>query len=74
MNKYLFIIGLGGLLLLPTPHLNSQSKEEPRISVESLQALKRSNRELIEKQQKTLQKLDELSKTSEQIKILGKRG
>ena len=38
-----------------------------------LQAMKAKNQDLIEKQTATLQKLDELEKEAEQLKIFGKR-
>ena len=46
----------------------------PKSSAEQLKILKASNAALIEKQQATLLKLDEMEKQAEQIRFLGKRG
>ena len=41
--------------------------------LQTLQAMKLKNQELIEKQTATLQKLDAIEKDAEQLKIFGKR-
>ena len=61
------------LFLLGTPMLNSQWPSTYVAPLESLKAMKAANVELIQKQQKTLEVLDEMQKTSEEIKIRGKR-
>lgn len=54
--------------------LNSQEITIVRKSPqEVLAALKASNAELLQKQQKTLQKLDELKLQAEQLRIMSKR-
>jgi hypothetical protein len=60
------------LLLLPLS-LNSQSPQPNKPPLTILQELKAANKALIEKQQATLQKLDELEKNASQLKIIGKR-
>jgi hypothetical protein len=55
--------------------LNSQAPQPATSSpLAALQAIQAANKALIEKQQKTLQTLDEMKAAAEQIKILGKRG
>lgn len=62
------------LFFLPAS-LNSQSPQPASSSpLVALQAIQAANKALIEKQQKTLQTLDEMKAAAEQIKILGKRG
>ncbi len=61
------------LLLLGTPALNSQWPSTYVAPIDSLKAIKAANVELIQKQEKTLQVLDDLEKTSQEIKIRGKR-
>jgi len=54
--------------------LNSQEAAPVRKSPqELLAALKASNAELLQKQQKTLQKLDELKAQAEQLRVMAKR-
>jgi hypothetical protein len=43
-------------------------------ALQAVQALKAANDELLKKQTATMQKLDELQKTAEQLKIYSKRG
>ena len=43
-------------------------------ALKTLQELKTANEEILTKQQKTLQQLDELQKAAEQLKIYTKRG
>lgn len=74
MNKHIIIISLMGIFLFPTVPLKSQGEHGAKSPIEILQALKHGNQEIIEKQQKTFQTLDEIIKTTEQIKTLGKRG
>ena len=53
---------------------HSQAPQASGTMLSNLQAIQATNRALIEKQQKTLQTLDELKSTAEQIKTLTKRG
>ena len=63
------------LLFLSGPSLNSQAPQTASGTLLSqLQAIQTANKALIEKQQKTLQSLDEMKATAEQLKALGKRG
>lgn len=63
-----------GTFLFSAPRLNSQ---EPAPVVKSptelLNALKTSNADLIQKQQKTLEKLEVIKKEAEQLRIMAKR-
>jgi len=52
--------------------LNSQDAARKPVQ-EQLAALKASNAELLQKQQKTLQKLDELKLQADQLRITSKR-
>jgi len=56
--------------------LNSQeiAAPVPKTPQELLTALKASNAELLQKQQKTLQKIDELKQQADQLRIMSKRG
>lgn len=54
--------------------LHSQVAPAPKSPLQVLQAAKAANDDLIAQQKKTLETLDEMQKTAEQIKILGKRG
>jgi len=58
-----------------TAHINSQGAPVAgqKSAQESLTALKAANAELLQKQQKTLQKLDELKQLAEQLRIMAKR-
>jgi len=63
-------------LLASELRLNSQ---EPAVRVpgsplELLAALKASNAELLQKQQKTLERLDEIKLQADQLRIMSKRG
>jgi len=53
--------------------LHSQAPVPPATPLQILKAMKAKNQELIEKQTQTLQKLDELEKEADQIKVLAKR-
>jgi len=60
-------------LLASGARLNSQESAAGASPRQLLAALKASNAELLQKQEKTLQKLDELKKQAEQLRILTKR-
>lgn len=60
-------------LLTLIPNLHSQAPAAPASPVQILQAMKAKHQDLIEKQTLTLQKLDEIEKEAEQLKIFGKR-
>ncbi len=65
-------LSVAALLALAT-NLHSQAPAAPKSSLQILQAMKAKNQDLIEKQTLTLQKLDEIEKEAEQLKIFGKR-
>ena len=50
-----------------------QANQQIKQAVQALQAIKTANEQLIEKQQKALEKLDALQKEADQVRILGKR-
>ena len=52
----------------------AQAPQQPATALTTLQSIQSANRALIEKQQKTLQTLEQIRATAEQIKVLGKRG
>lgn len=58
-------------MLLPCG-MRSQAPQE-KGTLDILQAMKKTNAELIEKQQKTLEVLDKLEEQAKQLKIFGKR-
>lgn len=49
------------------------SQDQAKRDLEALQEIKAANAALIENQQKTLQALDEMEKTAEQIRAFAKR-
>jgi hypothetical protein len=65
---------LAAMILLSATPLNSQSTPATKSPAELLNQLKATNALLLEKQQKTLQTLDALSKEADQIKAFSKRG
>jgi hypothetical protein len=62
------IFFLGGAIL------HSQMAPAPKSPLQVLQAVKAANDDLLAQQKKTLETLDEMQKTSDQIKVMGKRG
>ena len=60
-------------LLALAADLHAQAPGAPKSPMQILQAMKAKNQEVIEKQTQTLQKLDDLEKDAEQLKIFGKR-
>ena len=75
MNRSVLSIGLAITLAFfaSGARLNSQESAVGSSPRQLLAALKASNTELLQKQEKTLQKLDELKKQAEQLRILSKR-
>lgn len=72
--KTLLSVALSAIALFALSlDLHSQAPVAPATPLQILQAMKAKNQELIEKQTQTLQKLDELEKEADQIKILAKR-
>ena len=66
-----FLIAAAALLALAVS-LHSQGVA-PKTPVERLREVKAKNAELIEKQTATLQKLDEMDKAADQLRIFSKR-
>ena len=64
---------LAAIFLLSATCLHSQAPQSSRGILTTLQTIKAANQALIDKQQKTLQGLDDLQKSVEEIKIMGKR-
>ena len=66
------LLTLAALLALGL-QLHSQAPVVAKSPLQTLQAIKQKNQELIEKQTATLQKLEALANDAEQLKIFGKR-
>jgi hypothetical protein len=63
-----------GLFFGGGPRLNSQEAAAlPKTPGQQLAALKASNAELLLRQQKTLQKLDEIKQQADQLRIMSSR-
>ncbi|MCE9611780.1 MAG: hypothetical protein K8R23_16390 [Chthoniobacter sp.] len=73
MKSSLFLAISTAILLALGSTLHSQAPTAVKSPQQILQAMKVKNQELLEKQAVTLQKLDELEKDAEQLKIFGKR-
>jgi hypothetical protein len=68
----IFALAVAGLLALAS-QLYSQAPGTPKTPLEQLQVIKLKNKELIDRQSATLEKLDVLQKEAEQVKFLAKR-
>lgn len=68
-----FLIVAAAALLSLVANLHSQAPL-PKSAIEQLRAVKAKNTELIEKQNATMLKLDEIQKQAEQMRFLGARG
>lgn len=66
------LLTLAALLALGL-HLHSQAPAAAKSPLQTLQAIKQKNQELIDRQTATLLKLEALEKDAEQLKIFGKR-
>ena len=74
MKRHALAFYVFPLLLLSTACLNSQWPAEPvKSPVETLKAMKAANADLIEQQKKTMDTLDDISASADQIRIRGKR-
>lgn len=67
------LILAAAVLFLGIGAVHSQQAQSPKPVLDSVQAMKAVNADIIDKQKKTLDNLDEMIKTAEQIKIMGKR-
>ncbi|MEI7958647.1 MAG: hypothetical protein WCI40_06030 [Verrucomicrobiota bacterium] len=76
MNRFSLLLTMTALaaFFVSGARLNSQETAPVRKSPQEVLALlKASNAELLQKQQKTLEKLDDLKLQAEQLRILAKR-
>lgn len=80
MKKSTVILLVAAMIFLSqAAHLISQSPpsdktaDKSAIYLEALQAMKTSNQQMIERQQKTLLQLDDMQKEADQIRILARR-
>jgi hypothetical protein len=58
----------------PTPIPLAKDSEPNPIAIRMLQQMKAANEDVLKKQEATLQRLDEIQKAAEQLKIFSKRG
>jgi hypothetical protein len=58
----------------PTPIPVAKDSEPNPIAMRMLQQMKAANEDVLRKQEATLQRLDEIQKAAEQLKIFSKRG
>lgn len=68
----IFALAIAGLLALAS-QLYSQLPGAPKTPLEQLQVLKQKNKELLDRQNAVIEKLDALQKEAEQVKFLAKR-
>ena len=76
MKKAAFIALIAAMIFLSqASHLISQAPpaDKSAVYLEALQAMKASNQQLIDRQQKTLLQLDDLQKEADQVRILARR-
>lgn len=71
MKKEILLL-ITAVFFLGTAALRSQNAVKDPMQM--LQNLKKANADLIEQQKKTLDTLDEMQKTADEIKAFGKRG
>lgn len=57
-----------------TPIPITKDSETNQVAVKMLQQMKAANEDLLKRQEATLQRLDEIQKAAEQLKIFSKRG
>ena len=58
----------------PTPIPLAKDAEPNPVAMRMLQQMKAANEDVLKKQEATLQRLDEIQKAAEQLKIFSKRG
>ncbi len=75
MKTFALFIWAAAATVALTASLHSQSAAPaaPKTPLEALQQMKAANAALVEKQNATLLKLDEIGKDAQQLKIFGKR-
>lgn len=72
MKTSMIIVVFGAAFGLAA-HLHSEAPGAANTPLQQAQALKAKNLEIIQKQTATLEKLDDLAKDAQQLKIFGKR-
>lgn len=73
MNRT-FLTAAAALAFFSAASVRSQAPQPPGSTLAGLQQIQTANKAMIEKQQKTLETLDEMKTTAEQLKAFGKRG
>ncbi len=73
MKTLTFSLLTAVLVLGPATPLHSQAPGIPKTVLQQLQDIRQKNKEQIEKQAATMQKLDVLQQDAAQLKFLGKR-
>mgnify|MGYP001137379467 CR=1 FL=1 len=76
MNRSSFLLPVAAaasLLLASSARLYSEAPEAPKTPLQMLQELKASNEALLQKQQQTLKRLEELKTQADQLRIFTKR-
>jgi uncharacterized protein HemX len=73
MNKLTLIALTAAFALSATGLLHSQAQGVPKTPLQQLQDIKTKNQQQIDKQAALLQKLEELDKNAQQLRIMGRR-
>ena len=73
MKRALSLLAVAAVLGIGSLSLHSQAPAPAGTPLEQLKAIRDQNVKILEQQAATLQKLDELEKTSQTVKVLGKR-
>jgi hypothetical protein len=71
--KALAALAFTVVLALSADLLSQAPPANPKTPLQTLQAMKLQNQQLVQKQTQTLLKLEELEKETQQLKFLGKR-
>jgi hypothetical protein len=74
MKRFLVLLGVVAVAAVPVIHSQAPAAAPVAPARQLLETLRENNAKLIEQQTKTLQLLEEMEKTSQMIKALGKRG
>lgn len=74
MKRSLLTIATAWILFVSAAHSQAPVAAAGNSVLSQLQAIQAANKTLLEQQAKTLQMLDEMKLTAEQIKAFGKRG
>jgi hypothetical protein len=71
MNRTITALAVGALFFGATA--SRSEAPQPKTGIEYLQSFKKTNAELLEKQQKTIEALEKMELDAKQLKIFGKR-